>query len=120
MAVKLAAMEIWIIVSLAALIAFWVDGMRAREAAIVAARRACERDGLQLLDETVALSRLRPARDASGRMRLRRTYAFEFAVGAERRNGWVEMLGVQRTGLHLEWDGGLLLEQSDTHHGEMP
>ena len=34
---------------------FWLDGMRAKEQATRAARRACERHELQLLDETVVL-----------------------------------------------------------------
>ncbi len=36
---------------------FWTDGMRAREAALDAGRRACTAEGVQLLDWTVMLKR---------------------------------------------------------------
>ena len=40
---------------------FWTDGMRAREAALDAGRRACTAEGVQLLDWTVMLKET-PAR----------------------------------------------------------
>ena len=43
---------------------FWLGTLRAREAGVRAARAACEREGVQLLDETVAGRSVRPARDA--------------------------------------------------------
>jgi hypothetical protein len=91
------------IVGLAAGIAFWVDSLRARERALAAGRAACERYGLQLLDETVAVSALRLARNAEGRLRLRRVYAFEFSdTGNNRRQGSVVVLGAEVEDLHLE------------------
>ena len=48
---------------------FWFDSLKARETGIAAARNACEREGVQLLDETVAGRSLRLARDEDGRMR---------------------------------------------------
>src|SRR5690606_26652362 len=58
------------------------------------ARRHCRQAGVQLLDESVALTRLRPARGRWGRPGLRRRYAFEFTVTGERRYaGFVEMQG---------------------------
>ena len=53
---------------------FWVDSLRARERALAAGRSACERYGVQLLDETVQFATLRLARSDEGRLRLRRTY----------------------------------------------
>ncbi len=47
------------IIVIVAGIAFWVDSLRARERALAAGRRACERYGVQLLDETVQFARLR-------------------------------------------------------------
>ena len=86
--------EIIALLSLAALVWLWFDSMRARERALALGKRACERDGLMFLDETVECVSLRFARDADGRMQLRRTYNFEFSdTGNNRRNGSVVMLG---------------------------
>jgi hypothetical protein len=64
---------------------FWINSLQAREIAVSAGREAAEKYGLQLLDETVAMARLRFARDVMGRLRLRRTYQFEVSdTGAER------------------------------------
>lgn len=72
----------------------WYDSMRARERAVAAGQRACERDRLQFLDETVECISFRPARDDAGRMALRRVYRFEFSDnGDNRRGGGIVMLG---------------------------
>ena len=82
---------------------FWIDSLRARERALAAGRGACERYGVQLLDETVQFARLRLARDDEGRLRLRRTYTFEFSdTGNNRRHGAIVMLGAQLQDLQLE------------------
>ena len=80
----------------------WLDSFRAREAGIRAVRAACDADELQLLDDTVALASLRPARDDEGRLRLRRVYRFEYSdTGDNRRNGQVTLLGSELLLLHL-------------------
>jgi hypothetical protein len=76
---------------------YWYDSLRARERALAAGRAACDREQVQFLDETVALSALRVGRDGEGRLRLRRFYAFEFSDpllegGNNRRDGSVIML----------------------------
>lgn len=82
---------------------FWTDSLRARERALAAGRRACERYGVQLLDETVAFASLRLARDEDGRVRLKRTYRFEFSdTGDNRRHGAIVMLGPELADLQLE------------------
>ena len=82
---------------------FWIDSLRARERALAAGRGACERYGVQLLDETVQFARLRLARDDEGRLRLRRTYTFEFSdTGNNRRHGAIVMLGAQLQDMQLE------------------
>ena len=84
-------------------VALWVDSLRAREHAIAAGRAACARYGLQLLDDTVSFTRLRVARDEDGRLRLKRTYVFEFSdTGNNRRHGAIVMLGAQLQDLQLE------------------
>jgi hypothetical protein len=91
-----------ILVIVAALL-FWVDSLRARERALAAGRAACARYGVQLLDETVAASALRLARDSEGRVRIRRVFAFEFSdTGNNRRQGSVVILGAEVQDLHLE------------------
>jgi hypothetical protein len=82
---------------------FWYDSMRARERAVALGRRACEREGLQFLDETVLCTRTRPARAADGRVRLRRVYRFEFSDdGVNRRGGELVLLGPALESLELE------------------
>lgn len=82
---------------------FWVDSLRARERAVAAGRAACARYGLQFLDETVAFVRLSAARDDEGRLRLRRTYAFEFSdTGDNRREGVIVTLGGELADVQLE------------------
>ncbi len=95
--------EIWALVALTAFAWFWYDSLRSRERAIALARRACERDSLQLLDYTVACMQTRIARDQDGRLRLRRSYRFEFSdTGDNRRLGTVVMLGAQVESLSME------------------
>jgi hypothetical protein len=81
----------------------WYDSMRAREHAVAAGAGACVREGLQLLDETVECVSLKPARNAAGRLVLRRTYRFEFSdTGDNRRDGSVVMLGGEVESLVME------------------
>jgi hypothetical protein len=97
---------LWEFIAVAVLLAavyLWVDSLRAREHAVAAGRAACKRYDVQLLDETVAFSRLRLARDDEGRLRLRRTYTFEFSdTGNNRRHGAIVMLGARLEDLQLE------------------
>jgi hypothetical protein len=73
---------------------FWLNSLNARDIAVAAGRQAAERYGLQLLDETVAISKLWAARDGYGRLRIRRTYAFEVSdTGADRLSCSVTLLG---------------------------
>jgi hypothetical protein len=73
---------------------FWFDTNRAREAGMRAARDGCRREGVQLLDETVAFRSLRFARDDNGRLALKRVYDFEYSdSGNDRFQGAVMLLG---------------------------
>jgi hypothetical protein len=82
---------------------FWYDSLRSRERAVELGRAACEREGLQFLDETVLCTRTRPARGADGRVRLRRMYRFEFSDdGHNRRAGQLVLLGTALESLELE------------------
>ena len=80
----------------------WLDSLKARDAGIAAARAACQSEDLQLLDDTVAISSLRLARNDDGRLLLRRVYDFEYSdTGDNRRHGSVVMLGHRVVVLNL-------------------
>ena len=84
------------IVLIVAGLAFWIDSLRAREKALAAGRAACERNGLQLLDETVSGAATRLARDAEGQLRIRRVFVFEFSdTGNNRRRGSITLIGAE-------------------------
>lgn len=73
---------------------FWLDSLRAREIALGICRAACEHRDVQLLDQAVALRRLRLAWGREG-VRLRRVYRFDFSEeGVGRRSGYLVMRGL--------------------------
>ena len=81
---------------------WWWRGQAVRERALAATRRYCQDTGVQLLDETVVLTRLWPQRDPDGRLGLRRTYEFEFtATGEDRYPGTAVMLGLRLEHIQL-------------------
>ena len=91
----------FLLIALVAL--WWWDAMRAREAAVVASRRACRAFDTQFLDDSVVLRQLRPQRDAAGRWCLARLYRFEFSqTGAGRQAGYVRMHGRRVVDVHLD------------------
>jgi len=93
----------FVMLGLFALLAgFWWDGLQKREIAVQTARRACARAGVQLLDESVALIRLRLGRDEQQRLRLARQYAFEFTdTGNNRLAGRIHLLGARLIDVNL-------------------
>ncbi len=87
-------LEIFSLLLLGALTWLWMDSLKAREACLPAARRACEAEGLLLLDETVAIASIRPLRNEDGRLALRRVYRFEYSEsGNDRKQGSVTLQG---------------------------
>ena len=87
-------MEILGILMVGGLAWLWYDSLKAREAAVRAAREVCAAEGLLLLDDTVAISGLKPARDEDGRLKLQRAYDFEYSdTGNNRLKGSVVMQG---------------------------
>lgn len=73
---------------------FWQDSLRTRERAVQAAAQACKEINAQLLDQTVSLESLKPARSKYGRLTFKRIYGFDFSVaGYERRSGRAFMVG---------------------------
>ncbi|MFN3785750.1 MAG: DUF3301 domain-containing protein [Thiothrix sp.] len=91
---------------------FWVDSMHARERAIAAALRACKEIDVQLLDQTVTLDSIKPARNHYGQLVWRRVYGFEFSVrGVERRQGRAILRGRVLEQVQLDSDVGTTIEQ---------
>lgn len=88
---------------LLALIAwYWLDSARAREIGVAAAHAACQQEGLQFLDDTVAQNGLRLMRNEAGRLCLQRSFAFEYSIsGDERLPGSITLLGQQVTMLYI-------------------
>lgn len=63
----------------------WLNAQKVREIALQGATKECQRLNLQLLDGNVSLKKLKPMRNAQGRLCLHREYHFEFsATGDER------------------------------------
>ncbi len=93
---------------LLAIIWFWHASMSAREHANAAARDACGRLQLVMLDGTVSIARLWFRRDADGRLRVERTYGFEYTDDGYRRlRGFVVTLGPQVTSVGLAADSAV-------------
>ena len=73
---------------------YWWRAMGTKECAVRAARQACKRADVMLLDQSVYLSGLGWQRDGRGRICLRRTYGFDFtATGDNRYRGRITLLG---------------------------
>ena len=82
----------------------WYDSLQVRECATVAARAACVADGLQLLDETVAIHRIGWRRNDDGQLRIQRFYDFEFSgTGNDRANGSIVMIGKEVLVINLNF-----------------
>jgi Protein of unknown function (DUF3301) len=96
------SLEILSILILIAAAWLWLDSLKAREVAVRTARAACTAEGLMLLDDTVAISNLKPARDDDGRVRLQRAYNFEYSdTGNNRLPGSIVLLGHRVTLLNV-------------------
>jgi hypothetical protein len=78
---------------LALIAVVWLDNRRVQQIAVARCRQACERAGVQFLDDVAPIWRLRLMRDDHGTLRLRRTYTFEYNAQGERRSGSIVMYG---------------------------
>lgn len=98
-------MEIILFALLMAAIWLWWSSTQARETAVRLARRACKECHVQLLDETVTLTKLALQRNSHGHMNIARWYSFEFSTsGHNRRGGTIELLGQELKNMHLDVD----------------
>ncbi|MEZ5537149.1 MAG: DUF3301 domain-containing protein [Thiolinea sp.] len=90
---------------------FWQDSLRTRERAVQAAAKACKEIGAQLLDQTVSLQSIKPARNKLGRLTFQRIYGFDFSVaGYERRQGRAFMLGQVLKQIQIDEAEGTTIE----------
>lgn len=81
---------------------FWLDSIGKREIAIELGRELASRFNLQLLDETVACSKIRLGRDSHGHAQLSRLYDFEVSAhGHERMQCHLNLLGSQLQTWHI-------------------
>lgn len=87
------ALELWIpLFACVALAVAWYHALRLREYAVAYARDLCKQHGLQLLDESVALHRMRLQR-LHGTLRVLREYRFEVSAGGnDRRTAGIAMV----------------------------
>ncbi|MGQ0657429.1 MAG: DUF3301 domain-containing protein [Chromatiales bacterium] len=96
-----------ILALLALAVWFWANSTRAREMTLQHCGQVCRDANVQFLDQTVALSRLRLARDARQRLLLQRTYSFEFSTdGQDRHRGLAVVLGLRIEFVRLEHPSG--------------
>ncbi|HIF51918.1 MAG TPA: DUF3301 domain-containing protein [Thiotrichaceae bacterium] len=106
--------EIIFLLLLGLVIWFWQDTLRAREIAVSRARRYCQEIDFQFLDETVALSSLKPGRNYSGNFAFHRYYQFEFSLdGHNRFNGTAYLIGNQLQSIQLDHPDGIIIEDKN-------
>ncbi|MES2404565.1 MAG: DUF3301 domain-containing protein [Pseudomonadota bacterium] len=87
-------LEVWLpLLCIAAIAAWWYHALRLRESVVAHARHLCERHGLQLLDDSVALHRLR-MNWRHGSLHVKREYRFDTSLGGnDRRAASITLLG---------------------------
>ena len=73
-------MDLFIILFLIVLAWFWYDSVKAREQAMKESLFACQQRGLQFLDASVFLKKIRLRQTTNG-LRFYRQYGFEFSKG---------------------------------------
>jgi len=82
---------------------YWWSAQGVKQIALRAARLHCQEMDVQMLDDCVVLHRFWFKRDASGTMRIWRSYLFEFAsTGDARYYGRVILLGRRILAVQLE------------------
>ena len=73
---------------------YWLDSIRVKEIALATGKAKCQGLGVEFLDESVALSKLRLRRTARGNIAVYREFSFEFTSDGERRySGRLTFLG---------------------------
>jgi hypothetical protein len=95
-------LEIILIIIVVFIAWFWLDSIAKREIAVQLGGELAQRCQLQLLDETVACTKLTIGRDHKGHAQFVRNYVFEVtANGSERMHCHLELLGRQLKSWHI-------------------
>ena len=95
--------ELIMIVLLVGFLFYWSSAQQIREIALNTAKAYCQKMDVKMLDGYVALNALWLKRDKYGKIRVWRSYLFEFtATGEDRYNGKVIMLGKLIESVQLE------------------
>ena len=95
-------MELILILILLILGWFWIDSLDKRERAIALGTELASRLNLQMLDETVACSRIWLGRNRKGHVQLLRTYEFDVsASGDDRLHSSLTLLGNHLSAWHI-------------------
>ena len=86
--------QLLLVLALLAVLGFWWSSLKARELAVTTAKMQCQRQTVQFLDQTVAVSRIKPIRLNSGSIGWQRHYRFEFTDdGAHRDTAFLTVQG---------------------------
>ena len=92
----------------------WQSAQKARETVMPFCRRCCERMQFQLLDDTVALHRIRPMRNKNGWLGWHRVYSFEFCdPDMERRKGLIVYAENQVQSIQIQDEDGRIFLHPD-------
>jgi uncharacterized protein DUF3301 len=85
----------FLLLAIALAVWFWMDALGARERAIRFGRQLCREAGVQLLDQTVSMTRIRIAR-VDGLPTIVRRYGFDISLdGSDRHRGHLDLEGHQ-------------------------
>ena len=95
--------KLFFLIFAAALVVYWWQSAQIHELAIKAARRTCERCNVQFLDHTVAKTHTNFKRSEQGKLRLERSYSFEFSPnGTSRYSGNVHTVANRISAVIME------------------
>jgi len=82
------------IVVLVVVALYWHNSMQSKTYAVKYARKECEKESAQLLDQTVQRTRLSFSRDKNDQWRVWREYRFDYSIdGVNRLEGRLVILG---------------------------
>ena len=94
---------LFFIASLLVVAYYWHNSVQSKTYAVQYARKECEKEGAQLLDQTVQRTRLSFSRDRNDHWRLWREYRFDYSIdGINRLEGRLVILGYRLVRSALE------------------
>jgi hypothetical protein len=103
-------MTAWLTVLLLLIICGWYEILRTRELVVRHCQQLCRAEGLQFLDQSVAVVSIGIARNRDGRLELHRSYQFEYSeTGIERHPAYVDLINHRITGVRLVGRDGVMI-----------